>query len=193
MARSWSVDDDWTPTLNKIEGKFSANGRKKRFKNLGYKMVARAKRMMSRSLGFGNQRQYESLKIKWRYRGRKTLAANKTNLRFAAKNPRSAHVVRSGGEATGVSKVSKKKVTGATRPLIDRGGFRRSWNVLLLKVGQVIFGPDSEFYRNLASIHGDPDGARSIMPERGNWDWGRKSIAEAEKHYYKDFDKGIFD
>jgi hypothetical protein len=213
MADNWEIEDEWTETLDLLVDKFSDKGRKKRFKKLGYQMKARAKRMMTKSKGFGNERPYAPLKIKYRYHGRKTVAANKRNLTFARKHSRSATVLsarssRSGGvNIYGVSKVSKTKVTSSTKPLIDRGGFRRSWDVLELKPGMVVMAPDSEFHRGLAAIHGGDDKATQIttssrsgavnlsrtIPNRGDWDWGKRAADAAEAAYMKDIDKDIFD
>jgi hypothetical protein len=210
MGAEWEVHDEWTETLELVVEKFSDKGRKRRFKKLGYGMTARAKRMMTTSRGFGNETAYAPLKIAFRYHGRRVLAANKRNLAFARKHSRSATVLtarssRSGGENIyGVEKVSKTKVTAKTKPLIDTGAFRRSWGVQALKPGMVVVAPDSEFHRGLAAIHGGPtkgvtsgrSGAINLsrtIPNRGDWDWGKKAADEAEAAYMKDFDKDIFD
>ena len=164
---AWSTKDEYTPALELIIGKFGDRGRKEAFRSVGYMTKARLKRFMQNSLGFGNERPYAPLKIKFRYHGRKTLVGGST--------------------------VSKTPVTSASKPLIDGGDFRRAWEILQLKPGDVVLGCDEERFRKLAFIHGNTTYPRRIIPERGNWDWSGKSADFVQEVYLKHFDEDVFE
>jgi hypothetical protein len=165
VADAWTITDKWSDTLDDLAGKFGPVERKRQMAEVGLKMVARLKRFHGRK-GFGNEKPYKPLKGKWRYHGRKTLV--------------------------GGSVVNKTKITKSSKPLVDSRNFKRSWQVLDLKSGEINIGCDTEKYRKLAYIHGDTESARTVMPERGNWNWGKRPADLAHRAYLKKFDKDIF-
>lgn len=188
-----TIKDEWSPTLELLLDKLSGPERRKFFGDLGMRTVGVIKNKMSRSKGFGNNRRYRKLKIKWRYHGHKEVAASKKNLARAVRGASitsewvsASRRTRSGGsllrERKRIKIVDKTKVTSSTKPLIDLGHLLRSWSVRKRGVGFVEFGPRTPAEAEKAYYNED----------RGQWNWKTKSADRVMEDFLGYIDEGVF-
>lgn len=156
---------------------------KRFFGDLGERIVFVVKRQMDRQRGFGNDKKYKKLKIKWRYHGRKELVASKRNMARRIRGTGIRETTIKGKNTKLVSVADKTKVTASTVILQDMGDLKRSWDVLKFDEGRVEVGPLTPAEKEKAYYNDD----------RGNWDWGTKSIPVVEKEFLGYLDKHFWD
>jgi len=183
-------EDFVTPILDKLDGNLSPGTQRKAMRKGAVWLTTAIKYNIGASKGLENQKRYKRLKIKYRYHGRKELSPTRANIKFAERNPRSADVIPGGG----VLKVSRTVVTGATKPLVDRGNFKRSWGILRARADRVDVGPRDGHNGALAIYHGPgkPDAVRK-QKNRTDTRWGRRTADQFVKVFMRMVDAGVFD
>jgi len=184
------VEDFVLPALELLDRNLSPPQQRKAMRKGAIWLTTAIKYNIGASTGLENQKRYKRLKIKYRYHGRKELATTRANIKFAERNPRSADIIPGGG----VLKVSKTKVTNATRPLVDRGNFKRSWGVLRSRADRVDVGPRDGHNGALAIYHGPgkPDSVRK-QKNRTDTRWGKRTAGQFIKVFMRMVDAGVFD
>lgn len=166
--------DEWTPTMEIIEGKLNGFSLKRFWGDIGKRIVAVLKTRMQDSIGFSDHQRYKKLKIDYRYHGHKSLVASPKNLSRKARGAKPK-----GGE---IEIVSKTAVTSETKPLIDTGRLKRSWAVKDYNSNSVKIG-NKWPAEKLKAVYND---------DRGHWEWKRKSAREAFEMFLGYLDKDLF-
>jgi len=201
-------EDFVTPILDKLDENLAPGTQRKAMRKGAVWLTTEIKSNIGASKGLENQKKYKKLKIKYRYHGRKTRVMNKRNIALAKKlravNRRSAVIV---GDDEGISFTNKTKVTKATKPLVDRGNFKRSWGVLRARADRVDVGPRDGHNGALAIYHGPGKKEHSAsvvgisistiskrkIPNRTDTRWGDRTSGEFMKVFMRMVDAGVFD
>lgn len=169
------VRDTWSPLLSDILEALEPSERRKVNGKLAIKTVSRVKLAISRSKGFGTGKKYRKLRIEFRYHGTKELQASRKNVKRAGRRKQTSSQRMSGT----ISVADKTAVTSATKPLMDLGDLRRSWDVLKHNEHGFEVGPNNP-----------NDAAKAFYnDDRGEWEWSDKRADQVLKQLAKSFDK----
>ncbi len=170
------LKDGISPAIAKALNGLAPVKRKRFFGDLGEKIVASIKSMMVAQLGWGNRKPYRTLKIKWRYHGRKSLsdtAANRAKISWSM----AGEAARAVGAGSGkLSVVDKTRVGPDTKALIDLADLLEQWGVTDHDADSVVIKPKTGREGEKAFYNDD----------RGDWDW-RKYNSDEVFHRFTGF------